>query len=241
MTKAVWYFDFISPFAYLQWQELARLPESLKISHRPVLFAGLLNHWGHKGPAEIPAKRRHTYRYCRWLAEQRNIPFTLPPAHPFNPLKALRLAVALGEDGQAISAEAHYRRLLQVTDWEVRAGWRLAELLATNEARQDEAEALLQQTLSKSPNLRPALWRLARLLHEAGRHEEALVPLERLRALIPQDYRAYHLLASVYEHLGQSHLAADSYLTYERLQRQATIHRRVSDQALGQAQRLAKR
>jgi hypothetical protein len=31
-------------------------PESLKISYRPVLFAGLLNHWGHLDPAEIPAK-----------------------------------------------------------------------------------------------------------------------------------------------------------------------------------------
>ncbi|MEE8171451.1 MAG: 2-hydroxychromene-2-carboxylate isomerase [Alphaproteobacteria bacterium] len=102
MTKAIWYFDFISPFAYLQREELNRLPESLEISYRPVLFAALLNHWGHKGPAEIPAKRRHTYRYCRWLAEQRNIPFILPPAHPFNPLKVLRLAVAMGDDSAAI-------------------------------------------------------------------------------------------------------------------------------------------
>jgi len=96
MTKAIWYFDFISPFAYLQWQEMERLPDNLEISYRPVLFAGLLNHWGHKGPAEIPAKRIHTYRYCHWLAEQRNIPLTFPPVHPFNPLKALRLAAALG-------------------------------------------------------------------------------------------------------------------------------------------------
>jgi 2-hydroxychromene-2-carboxylate isomerase len=103
MTKAVWYFDFISPFAYLQWQDMSRLPENLKVSFRPVLFAGLLNHWGHLGPAEIPAKRQHTYRYCHWLAAQRNIPFKLPPAHPFNPLKALRLAVALGEDSAAIN------------------------------------------------------------------------------------------------------------------------------------------
>ncbi|MDA0230741.1 MAG: 2-hydroxychromene-2-carboxylate isomerase [Proteobacteria bacterium] len=103
MTKAVWYFDFISPFAYLQWQDMDRLPNSLEISYRPVLFAGLLNHWGHLGPAEIPAKRRHTYRYCHWLAGQRNIPFKLPPVHPFNPLKALRLAVALGEDSAAIN------------------------------------------------------------------------------------------------------------------------------------------
>lgn len=56
MTKAVWYFDFISPFCYLRLQDMGRFPESLKISYRPVLFAGLLNHWGHLDPAEIPAK-----------------------------------------------------------------------------------------------------------------------------------------------------------------------------------------
>ena len=133
MTKAVWYFDFISPFAYLQWQEFDRLPDNLQISHRPVLFAGLLNHWGQKGPAEIPAKRRHTYRYCRWLAQRRNIPFTLPPAHPFNPLKALRLAVALGEDSVAIGEifRVIYAEGVDVADAE---GWRrlTAELGVTD-------------------------------------------------------------------------------------------------------------
>ncbi|MFP6687787.1 MAG: DsbA family protein, partial [Alphaproteobacteria bacterium] len=133
MTKAVWYFDFISPFAYLQWQKFDRLPDNLQISHRPVLFAGLLNHWGQKGPAEIPAKRRHTYRYCRWLAQRRNIPFTLPPAHPFNPLKALRLAVALGEDSVAIGEifRVIYAEGVDVADAE---GWRrlTAELGVTD-------------------------------------------------------------------------------------------------------------
>jgi 2-hydroxychromene-2-carboxylate isomerase len=56
MTKAVWYFDFISPFCYLQLQDMGRFPESLKISYRPVLFTGLPNHWGHLDLAEIPAK-----------------------------------------------------------------------------------------------------------------------------------------------------------------------------------------
>jgi len=102
LTKAIWYFDFISPFAYLQREELALLPVNVELSYRPVLFAGLLDHWGHKGPAEIPAKRLHTYRLCRWLAESRLVPFTMPPAHPFNPLRALRLALVLGEDGDAI-------------------------------------------------------------------------------------------------------------------------------------------
>ena len=104
MPRATWYFDFISPFAYLQWRDMGRLPKGLHVTPRPVLFAGLLNHWGHLGPAEIPAKRRHTYRYCQWAARKRNIPFTMPPAHPFNPLRALRLAVALGAEDRVVDS-----------------------------------------------------------------------------------------------------------------------------------------
>ena len=98
MQKADWYFDFISPFSYLQSEILHELPEGLAITYRPVLFAGLLNHWGHKGPAELPGKRVYTYRFCRWWAEKHGIPFVMPPAHPFNPIAVLRLAIALGND-----------------------------------------------------------------------------------------------------------------------------------------------
>jgi len=91
-----WYFDIISPYVYLQTADLGRLPASFEVIAKPVLFAGLLNHWGSKGPAEISTKRLHTYRQCAWLAEARGIPFRMPPAHPFNPLAALRLLCALG-------------------------------------------------------------------------------------------------------------------------------------------------
>ena len=65
---ADWYFDFVSPFAYLQLMDFKRLPDSLGIRYRPVLFAGLLGHWGQKGPAEIPDKRRRTeYRGLRQI------------------------------------------------------------------------------------------------------------------------------------------------------------------------------
>ncbi len=92
--QARWYFDFISPFAYLQFKQFARLPDDLEIELVPILFAGLLNHFGHKGPAEIPAKRIQTYRYCHWQAARLGIRFRAPPAHPFNPLAVLRLAIA---------------------------------------------------------------------------------------------------------------------------------------------------
>jgi len=103
MPRATWYFDFVSPFSYLQHEMLHRLPEDLEIEYVPVLFAGLLGHWGHKGPAELPGKRLYSYRYCTWFAENHGIPFTMPPAHPFNPLKALRLGIALESDPEAVA------------------------------------------------------------------------------------------------------------------------------------------
>ena len=104
MATADWFFDFVSPFSYLQHELLDRLPGALAITRTPVLFAGLLRHWGHKGPVEIPGKRLYTYRFCQWFAERHDIPFVMPPAHPFNPLKALRLAVARDGDPALVAA-----------------------------------------------------------------------------------------------------------------------------------------
>lgn len=93
MPSADWYFDFVSPFAYLQCERLPRLEQSLRIRYRPVLFAGLLQAHDQKGPAEIPAKRRFTYRHVVWQARRLSIPLKFPAAHPFNPLPLLRLAI----------------------------------------------------------------------------------------------------------------------------------------------------
>jgi 2-hydroxychromene-2-carboxylate isomerase len=102
MKQADWYFDFISPFAYIGLVRLGRLPHRLEINYRPVLFAGLLNHWEQKGPAEIPAKRVWTYRWCTWWAAQQGIAFVSPAVHPFNPLPYLRLAIAAGSTPHAV-------------------------------------------------------------------------------------------------------------------------------------------
>jgi 2-hydroxychromene-2-carboxylate isomerase len=102
MKKADWYFDFVSPFAYFGLIRLGSIDRQLDINHRPVLFAGLLNHWQQKGPAEIPAKRAWTYRWCAWTAAQQGIAFRCPAVHPFNPLPYLRLAIAAGNTRPAI-------------------------------------------------------------------------------------------------------------------------------------------
>ncbi len=91
-----WYFDYISPFAYLQFALHPDLMQRPQTRLQPVLLAGFLNEWGHKGPAEIPPKKVHTFRLATWQAASRGVAMRCPPAHPFNPLHALRLTIALG-------------------------------------------------------------------------------------------------------------------------------------------------
>jgi len=96
-----WYFDFISPYSYLAFEALpaalAAIEPAPVVRLRPVLFAGLLNHWGHMGPAEVAPKRRFTYEHCTWLADRHRIPMRAPRHHPFNPLPLLRAAIAAGK------------------------------------------------------------------------------------------------------------------------------------------------
>ena len=101
-ARLVWYFDFVSPYSYLQFAAYPELMQAAEL--RPVLFAGLLNHWGGRGPAEVPAKRLQTYRYTCWQAGQHGIAMTYPPAHPFNPIHALRLALALDCKYETVNA-----------------------------------------------------------------------------------------------------------------------------------------
>ena len=89
-------FDVISPYAYLAFERLPQVLEglSVEVSYEPLLFAGLLQHWGNKGPAEIAPKKAWTFRQVAWLADRHGLRVDLPAQHPFNPLALLRLAHA---------------------------------------------------------------------------------------------------------------------------------------------------
>jgi 2-hydroxychromene-2-carboxylate isomerase len=102
MTTITFYLDFISPFAYLAFEELPKALAGLSYSvrYKPVFFGGLLQHTGQLGPAELPGKREWVYRQTHWLAHTKGIPFAMPAAHPFNPLPLLRLAVATDRLGE---------------------------------------------------------------------------------------------------------------------------------------------
>ena len=102
MPSADWYFDFVSPFSYLQCEQLPALERSLRIRYRPVLFAALLEANAHKGPAEIAKKRVFTYRFVAWQAGRLGVPLKFPAVHPFNPLPLLRLAIVADCDPVAV-------------------------------------------------------------------------------------------------------------------------------------------
>lgn len=99
-----WYFDFISPYAYLQWPKVRALMAEHAIVPVPILLAAVLDARGQKGPAEIPSKREFTYRHVLWQAREAGVPLRFPPSHPFNPLPALRLCIAAGASIASIDA-----------------------------------------------------------------------------------------------------------------------------------------
>lgn len=88
------YFDYISPNAYIAWTQLPRLvaKHGATIEPVPVLFAGLLEAHGQLGPAEIPAKIRWMSKNNLRKAALLQLPLNPPPFHPFNPLLALRVS-----------------------------------------------------------------------------------------------------------------------------------------------------
>ncbi|MBB1061276.1 2-hydroxychromene-2-carboxylate isomerase [Lysobacter spongiae] len=125
-----WYFDFISPFSYLQWQKVKRMLDAgHAVEPVPIVFAAVLDALGQKGPAEIPGKREFTYRHVLWQAGREGVPLVFPPSHPFNPLPALRLCIAASCGADAVDA---------IFDWI----WKSGRAADTSEALAPLADAL---------------------------------------------------------------------------------------------------
>ena len=95
------YFDVVSPYAWLAFERLPEALEGLSYStaYRPVLLGALLQQQGNPGPAGIPPKRDWTYRHVTWLGQHLGVPLAMPAQHPFNALPLLRQALACSADG----------------------------------------------------------------------------------------------------------------------------------------------
>lgn len=96
MPEIEFWFDFLSPYAFLAWKRAPRLLPSVRLRPRPVLLGPLLAHFGQLGPAEIPPKRAATIRDTLRRAASDGIEMTWPERHPFKSVLAARVALASG-------------------------------------------------------------------------------------------------------------------------------------------------
>lgn len=105
------YFDYISPYAYVAWFEAQKLASARgrELVPEPIVFAAILNALGQKGPAEIAPKRVYTFKDAYRKAHRAGLPLALPPSHPFNPLLALRATLLVPERERHRAVTALYR------------------------------------------------------------------------------------------------------------------------------------
>ena len=91
MTKEInFYFDFISPYAYLAHKKIQLLPKDIKINYRPILLGGLHNLEGITAPAFIKPKLKHMINDCLLIAKKNNHDFKWNSIFPINSLNIMR-------------------------------------------------------------------------------------------------------------------------------------------------------
>ena len=96
--KAYFYYDIISPYAYLFLKSRKILEDKLELIPVPIFFPGLLRLQDNRGPAEVSEKRIYTYQFCVWKAQKLNLSFQFPKRHPFASAPAQRLLLQNNAD-----------------------------------------------------------------------------------------------------------------------------------------------
>ena len=133
------------------------------------------------------------------------------------------------------SAAVHYGIIVGLAEWEGLVGWRLAQVLGRMEKDNlGRIEKLLRDVLADHPDSAPALLCMAGLLHRTGRNEEALMHLQRIAAMHPDEHRAYGLMESVYRAMGRPEEAGRA----AELYREKRLRQRADRRVLGNLEAL---
>ncbi len=92
INKIDFYFDFISPYAYLAHKKIKIIKENEKINinYKPILLGGLHNIIGITAPAFINPKAKFMVKDCKMVAKKFNIKFKFNPLFPINSLNLMR-------------------------------------------------------------------------------------------------------------------------------------------------------
>ena len=124
MTKKIdFYFDFISPYAYLAYKKMQLLPKNIKINYKPILLGGLHNLGGITAPAFIKPKLKHMISDCLLIAKKNNFDFKWNSKFPINSLSIMRGCFNVNSSDQAkyieIMFNAYWRDDLDMSKEEI--------------------------------------------------------------------------------------------------------------------------
>ena len=130
--KLYFLFDFISHNAYLAWMKVGPIARKhdLTLVPVPVLFAGFLERFGQKGPAEMPSKARWMLFNVLRKSKMHEIAIAPPHSHPFNPLLPLRACAAVSRADR-----------VKLVDRLWGATWRESKAVSTEEVVRSEIVA----------------------------------------------------------------------------------------------------
>ena len=99
--EAYWYFDFASPFSYLQLAKAREWRSRLPVTPVPIASRVLPRRSG-ENDAQMLGIEDSVERFVRWRAKAAGLTLNFPPTYPFNSFAALRLCVAAGNSWHAI-------------------------------------------------------------------------------------------------------------------------------------------
>ena len=111
MTKSIdFYFDIISPYAYLAYKQLNSLEnlKQIKFNYKPILLGGLHKLAGITAPAFNEFKMKNMKNDCNLIASKKNIKFQWNDKFPINSLKIMRGYLSLNEEKKDIYLETFF-------------------------------------------------------------------------------------------------------------------------------------
>jgi 2-hydroxychromene-2-carboxylate isomerase len=111
MTKSIdFYFDIISPYAYLAYKQLSSLEnlKQIKFNYKPILLGGLHKLAGITAPAFNEFKMKNMKNDCNLIASKKNIKFQWNDKFPINSLKIMRGYLSVNEEKKDIYLETFF-------------------------------------------------------------------------------------------------------------------------------------
>ena len=111
MTKGIdFYFDIISPYAYLAYKQIISLNKERKIqfNYKPILLGGLHKLAEITAPAFNEFKMKNMINDCNLIALKKNIEFLWNDKFPINSIKIMRGYLSIDEEIKEIYLETFF-------------------------------------------------------------------------------------------------------------------------------------